>query len=107
MGWSEAVYFNVFYAVVAVLVVTGVVSLLLWLGAGIEQFSSWLARVFSPKAAPDPGAEALGAFPDQGDSGQARGPVDRQAGRLPDQAGSPVTGELPVPQGSTGRGCQD
>ena len=59
MGWSEVVYFNVFYAVVAVLVVTGVVSLLLWLAAGIEQFSNWLARVFSPKVVPEPGAEEL------------------------------------------------
>ena len=49
MGWSEVVYFNVFYAVVAVLVVVGLVSLLHWIGTGIEQFGAWALRLMSPK----------------------------------------------------------
>ncbi len=49
MGWSEVVYFNVFYAVVAVLIVVGLVSLLHWLGTGIEQFGAWALRLLSPK----------------------------------------------------------
>ena len=59
MGWSEVVYFNVVYAVLALLVVVGVVSLLHWLGAGVEQFSAWAVRVIKPRATPDPDAEAL------------------------------------------------
>ncbi len=49
MGWSEVVYFNVFYAVVAVLVVVGLVSLLHWFGTGIEQFGAWALRLMAPK----------------------------------------------------------
>lgn len=59
MGWSEVVYFNVFYAVVAVLVVVGLVSLLHWLGIGVESFCSWAMRILSPKPMPAVSAEAL------------------------------------------------